>query len=436
MMELLSGKISRFVSEALLDPKDRLFPTEKEIHPKCSCGSGAAFCPHVSAALYGLANRLDRNPGHVFLLRSVNAEDLISEDLSPEKAETPAQGHEALPSPVITASPIPPNSIPAVVVRRRNGREERLELRDPAQDSQKANNVTILEDPFDSDEIVVRRKRLPRQFSKRRKRTGWKDVPVSNDDEEPTPPGGQSGPTTDSSVGSPEWAQGIVTQTGEGKRKSGKTIEIDLAQIASLGNSGEDGAGEDLTKPPKKRRSMVSKMSGTMPSPITSREELWRRIEAQQDPAERAVIHTKALELIKGANAKKMKKLEQQETAARKKRDMVDNKRKDAAKRAKEAKEKANNPPKTPPKAPSKKFFPAKLSAAVPDIDFDRVTGKNIRELRKSMGWSLDVFSDRLGICKATVDRWESTRGPLSLYTPSMEALKKLYKSINKKFGA
>jgi len=56
-----------------------LFPQPKEIKFRCSCPDWASMCKHVSAALYGIGNRLDSDPGLLFRLRGVDPSELIAQ---------------------------------------------------------------------------------------------------------------------------------------------------------------------------------------------------------------------------------------------------------------------------------------------------------------------------------------------------------------------
>jgi uncharacterized Zn finger protein len=78
MLELLQGKISSRVMEIVSDRKQGLFPKPGEITLKCSCPDWATMCKHVAAVLYGIGTRLDHHPELLFLLRGVDAEELIS----------------------------------------------------------------------------------------------------------------------------------------------------------------------------------------------------------------------------------------------------------------------------------------------------------------------------------------------------------------------
>ena len=78
LMELLQGKLSSGVMQIVTRRERGLFPTPKEIELDCSCPDWADLCKHVAASLYGVGAKLDRNPELLFLLRGVDAADLIS----------------------------------------------------------------------------------------------------------------------------------------------------------------------------------------------------------------------------------------------------------------------------------------------------------------------------------------------------------------------
>lgn len=77
LLELLQGKISRQVMEIMCDSSTGIFPSPAEITFDCSCPDWASMCKHVAATLYGIGRRLDTKPELLFVLRGVNAEDLI-----------------------------------------------------------------------------------------------------------------------------------------------------------------------------------------------------------------------------------------------------------------------------------------------------------------------------------------------------------------------
>jgi uncharacterized Zn finger protein len=79
LVELLQGRFSNQVMSIITRKETGLFPSPKEIELKCSCPDWANMCKHVCAVLYGVGARLDHNPELLFLLRSVNHEELITQ---------------------------------------------------------------------------------------------------------------------------------------------------------------------------------------------------------------------------------------------------------------------------------------------------------------------------------------------------------------------
>lgn len=75
---LLRGEPPERVMEIVTRPGDGLFPTPKEIELDCSCPDWADMCKHAAAVLYGVGVRLDHDPEQLFLLRSVDPNDLVS----------------------------------------------------------------------------------------------------------------------------------------------------------------------------------------------------------------------------------------------------------------------------------------------------------------------------------------------------------------------
>ncbi len=82
MLELLQGKFSKEVMAIVANRETGLFPTPDEIQLRCSCPDWAYMCKHVAAALYGVGNRLDLHPELLFVLRNVDAEELIAADMA------------------------------------------------------------------------------------------------------------------------------------------------------------------------------------------------------------------------------------------------------------------------------------------------------------------------------------------------------------------
>jgi DNA-binding XRE family transcriptional regulator len=60
-------------------------------------------------------------------------------------------------------------------------------------------------------------------------------------------------------------------------------------------------------------------------------------------------------------------------------------------------------------------------------VDFDRITGKDVRRIRKLSGLSQQELSRVLGVGVDTFLRWESGTGPLQLRSSSINALKTYY---------
>ena len=82
MLELLQGKLSRDVMGVVTERDHGLFPKPREIDLHCSCPDWATMCKHVAAALYGVGHRLDHQPDLLFLLRDVDAAELIATEIA------------------------------------------------------------------------------------------------------------------------------------------------------------------------------------------------------------------------------------------------------------------------------------------------------------------------------------------------------------------
>jgi uncharacterized Zn finger protein len=78
LIELLQGRLSKGVMTRLCEANTGLFPSPKDIHFTCSCPDWASMCKHVSAVLYGIGARLDRQPELLFTLRKVDQQELIA----------------------------------------------------------------------------------------------------------------------------------------------------------------------------------------------------------------------------------------------------------------------------------------------------------------------------------------------------------------------
>jgi len=82
MLELLQGKLSDQVMTVVTDRANGLFPQPREIELRCDCPDWAIMCKHVAAAMYGVGRRLDHEPELLFLLRDVDAQELISTEMT------------------------------------------------------------------------------------------------------------------------------------------------------------------------------------------------------------------------------------------------------------------------------------------------------------------------------------------------------------------
>jgi uncharacterized Zn finger protein len=82
MLELLQGKLSDQVMAMVTDRHHGLFPQPGEIALDCSCPDRAVMCKHAAAVLYGVGSRLDSQPELLFLLRGVDAQELIAAEMA------------------------------------------------------------------------------------------------------------------------------------------------------------------------------------------------------------------------------------------------------------------------------------------------------------------------------------------------------------------
>jgi uncharacterized Zn finger protein len=94
LVELLQGKLSKAVMERICQPKTGLFPAPKDIQLGCSCPDWATMCKHVAAVLYGVGARLDEQPELLFMLRQVDANDLVTQaaEASVKTRKAPTKG--------------------------------------------------------------------------------------------------------------------------------------------------------------------------------------------------------------------------------------------------------------------------------------------------------------------------------------------------------
>jgi uncharacterized Zn finger protein len=92
MLELLQGKLSDQVMAIVTDRHHGLFPQPGEIALDCSCPDWADMCKHVAAVLYGVGSRLDSQPELLFLLRDVDAQELIAAEMALPDADAGVTG--------------------------------------------------------------------------------------------------------------------------------------------------------------------------------------------------------------------------------------------------------------------------------------------------------------------------------------------------------
>src|SRR5262249_18994082 len=78
LVELLQGRLAKAVMDRVCREGDGLFPSPGEIKLSCSCPDWADMCKHVAAALYGIGARLAEKPQLLFVLRGVDAKELIA----------------------------------------------------------------------------------------------------------------------------------------------------------------------------------------------------------------------------------------------------------------------------------------------------------------------------------------------------------------------
>jgi uncharacterized Zn finger protein len=97
LVELLQGKLSSAVMEAVTNRSEGLFPKPSEIQMRCSCPDYAGMCKHVAAVMYGIGNRFDSSPALLFELRGVDHTELIAEAIpaAPARAAPGAPTIEA-----------------------------------------------------------------------------------------------------------------------------------------------------------------------------------------------------------------------------------------------------------------------------------------------------------------------------------------------------
>lgn len=152
MLQLLRGSLSRESITVICNPEEGLFPQVGELHFSCSCPDTAEMCKHIAAVLYGIGNRLDTQPELLFLLRGVDATELIAAETA-----VPSVNHQnILESEDLSALfGIELESIP----ERKKSSETRPEL-DEAQVPQSALSESLEREKSKSREALISRETL------------------------------------------------------------------------------------------------------------------------------------------------------------------------------------------------------------------------------------------------------------------------------------
>ena len=82
-LELLEGKLNSDVVNVQTHQEYGLFPSREAVEKvSCSCET-TSFCNHMAAVFYGIANRLDKAPELIFLMRGVLPQELLEEIILP-----------------------------------------------------------------------------------------------------------------------------------------------------------------------------------------------------------------------------------------------------------------------------------------------------------------------------------------------------------------
>ncbi|MHC1763529.1 MAG: SWIM zinc finger family protein [Verrucomicrobiia bacterium] len=79
LVELLQGRLSDRVMDIITRRETGLFPAPREVKMNCSCPDSAGLCKHLAAVFYGIGARLDEAPELLFVLRSVDHQELITQ---------------------------------------------------------------------------------------------------------------------------------------------------------------------------------------------------------------------------------------------------------------------------------------------------------------------------------------------------------------------
>ena len=83
--DLVEGRLPEKLKDIFSDREEGLFPSLKEMDFNCSCPDWAEMCKHVSASLFALGAEIDNNIDLFFMLRGVNASELVQSALQEER---------------------------------------------------------------------------------------------------------------------------------------------------------------------------------------------------------------------------------------------------------------------------------------------------------------------------------------------------------------
>lgn len=81
LLALAQGQLPPEILSEFCNRDSGLFPSLQEIKTDCSCLDWASLCKHLAAVLYGVGARLDEEPGLFFILRGIDAHELVGTDI-------------------------------------------------------------------------------------------------------------------------------------------------------------------------------------------------------------------------------------------------------------------------------------------------------------------------------------------------------------------
>ncbi|MDR2352770.1 MAG: hypothetical protein LBF22_06320 [Deltaproteobacteria bacterium] len=421
--ELLNGKISKTAKDILTNPDKGIFPRPSEINAKCDCQfEGEGVCNHIAAAICGVAYRLDTQPALTFLLRGVNSWELISEPPDSLLAEKSFISELAKPlehfTPAINITSV--DSLPPVIVRRRNGKESRLMLRDSELAEALDEEVPTQEmEP----ETQAPKRRTYRTRASRRTKGKW--VPIDVD---------ANYPDHDTRSGEAGLFHSGAKETAA---HSSNKIQQEEKHLKEQGDPGRRQDKSSLVKDKFPKNSSLGSEDNRFQEPLIGKNkstlDVYRETESLPTDERRSKRKVHLKDTMESIWAKDAKKSTLATIRSPKRGATVASSRKAAGTApSKTRKIMKTSTQKTLTRSYKKSdnSLTRKTSAkkgSIPELDFNKVTGKSIKSFRRYLGLSIESFALKLEMCTATVRRWEETSGRLALHYPSLKALKKLY---------